>query len=84
MSRRQIMLVGLIAAALMALIPPWRVHVPTDYGGVNASIGYDLIVTPPNPLASVDLGRLVAQWMAVGALTALGIALAKGKPRNSG
>lgn len=50
-----------LIAALMAACPPWRVAVPTDYGGADVSIGYALVVSPPHPLATVYLGRLIAQ-----------------------
>lgn len=82
MKRRQVALIGLSIAALMAVIPPWRMVLPGEYGGASVSMGYDLIVTPPTPLAAVDLRLLIAQWMAVGAITAIAILFSKGKQES--
>lgn len=44
---------------LMAAVPPWRIQVPQQ--GVSVDAGYAFILFPPNPLAEVDLARLMAQ-----------------------
>ena len=40
MGSTHIAVTGFLIAALMAACPPWRVAVPTDYGGADVSIGY--------------------------------------------
>lgn len=77
MYRKQIIFVGLAIAALMALYPPWRIAVPTMAGTADLTVGYDFVGSPPNQLAFVDLGRLIAQWGGVAAFTAMAALLGK-------
>lgn len=53
----------LIIAFAMCLFPPWRTPVPGQ--GFSVNVGYHLILSPPNPIAEVDLGRLLAQLFLV-------------------
>ena len=65
----RIVIATLVVEILMGLYPPWRVPIPGE--GFSVSFGYHPVFSPPNLIASVDLGRLFVQWVVVGLIAAI-------------
>jgi len=72
--QRIAILAGLALIALMLLVPPWAKKSPNPvarpFPPIDESIGYMLILTPPDPQAFIDAERLVIQCLCVAVVTA--------------
>ena len=67
---KKIIIVGYFVAVLLAvLIVPWKIDIYRDTYSYNLKRGYSFIFSPPQPIATVDFGRLLLEILA---LTALG------------
>lgn len=58
-NQKRVVIGILLVLALMFLFPPWvYTLVGNDYPK-----GYGFILTPPDPDATIDFGKLFLQWM---------------------
>ena len=61
--QRLVVILGVSAIALTGLVPPWHHYVPSQYS--FASDSYRPIFLPPSQGASVDIGRLLIEWVVI-------------------
>lgn len=85
-AQKNVVIVGLVIAALMGLFPPWENSVYDNGHKITIAQGHEFIVTPPlgenrkgkpypdnyqsDLTVSVDWDRLLLQWVIVFFLTA--------------
>jgi hypothetical protein len=65
--QRIAVMIGIGAAVLLALFPPWHM----TPRGVDISCGYSFIAVPAGDNCGVDFGRMLIEWAAVGGATAI-------------
>ena len=73
---RRIAIAGMFVVLAMCLFPPWRTPIPGQ--GFSVDTGYDLLFSPPNQIAEVDLGRLIVQVLVVCVIAGVGVMLRRG------
>ena len=88
--RRVALRVGAAVVLLMTLLPPWTITRLADGGQTTITTAgrYRLLWKPPHVEkgregVQVDLGRLLAQYIAVAALTAVAVLTVRGRPAPS-
>lgn len=84
---RKILVGLLVLVVLMAIIPPWTVREGRGslFGPPHAG-GYAFIFSPPSGgvIATLDIGRLAAQYIGLAAVVAIALAIRKTPKRKNG
>lgn len=67
--QRKLLLVGIAAAVLMGVFPPWTDSFRYEQAHSQGAAGYAFIFDPPKAeimhTVSIDVSRLVVQWVVV-------------------
>jgi hypothetical protein len=75
--QKELLLIGVVFMLLMGLVPPWSIMIDYENIHVKRPTEYRLIFDPPESKGvisvSVDLDRLLVQWVAVGFVIVGGI-----------
>ena len=77
--QKRILITLAVFVAVTLVYPPFHFIGP---GGAKRNFGYSWIFAPPNTLASVDVGLLLAQWLGLGIIAAIAYVLS-GSVRNA-